>query len=71
MGMVLLSKGLGNPWEKVAKRWSGRAVANPVEPVVGRNESAEPLPAAVFEIVNDRGQIWVTTDRIIWKAKWI
>jgi len=70
-GAVFLSGDLGNHWESVAKQWSGRAVAIRVEPAVGTNESAQRSPAVVFEIVNDQGQVWVSADGRIWKAKQI
>jgi photosystem II stability/assembly factor-like uncharacterized protein len=68
-GSVFLSEDSGRHWESVAQQWSGRAVAIRVEPVVGANENAEPSAAAIFEIVNDQGQVWLSTDGRNWKAK--
>lgn len=56
-GGVFVRADAGRPWESVAKQWSGRAVA------VRRGT------AAVIELVNDRGQVWVSTDGRTWAAK--
>ncbi|MGC1462209.1 MAG: zf-HC2 domain-containing protein [Terracidiphilus sp.] len=68
-GLVFLSEDSGRHWESIALQWSGRAVAIRVEPVVGANENAEPSAAVIFEIVNDQGQVWLSTDGRNWKAK--
>jgi hypothetical protein len=68
-GGVYLSEGSGIHWESVAKQWTGRAVSVRVQPRLDEYHGAAPLPAAVFEIVNDQGQVWVSTGGRIWKAK--
>jgi hypothetical protein len=68
-GAVFLSEDSGSHWESITKQWTGRAVTIRVEPVVSARESATVSPAAVFEITNDQGQVWVSTGGRIWKAK--
>jgi photosystem II stability/assembly factor-like uncharacterized protein len=68
-GGVFLSEDGGSHWVAVAKQWSGRAVVVRLEKSSGANQGAAPPPAAVFEIANDRGQDWVSTDGRNWKAK--
>ncbi len=68
-GLVFLSEDSGISWESVAKQWSGRAVAIRVEPVMGGNERAESWRAGIFEIVNDQGQVWMSTDGRNWQSK--
>jgi photosystem II stability/assembly factor-like uncharacterized protein len=68
-GAVFHSEDSGIHWERVARQWSGRAVAVRVQSTVGANTSAAPSPNVVFEIVNDQGQVWVSRDGRIWKAK--
>ena len=68
-GSVFLSEDSESRWESVAKQWTGRAVAVRVQPAPGANDGATPATPAIFEIVNDQGQIWISTDGRIWKAK--
>ncbi len=58
-GAVFVSTDGGGHWESVARQWSGRAVTV-------RMRTNEP---AVFELVNDQAQIWVSTDGRVWTAK--
>ena len=67
-GGVFVSGDAGSHWESVAKQWSGRAVGVRLQtPEAG--ESTTYSAGAVFEIVNDQGQVWVSTDGRYWKAK--
>jgi hypothetical protein len=68
-GDVFLSEDAGGHWVGVAKQWSGRAVAVRLRPITGASAGAASLPARIFEIVNDQGLVWVSTDGKIWKAK--
>jgi hypothetical protein len=69
-GSVFLSEDSGGHWESVARQWSGQAVAVRMQAAARANPSgAAPSPEAVFEIVNDQGQVWVSTDGRTWKAK--
>jgi photosystem II stability/assembly factor-like uncharacterized protein len=65
-GAVYLSEDAGSHWESVAKQWSGRVVAVRMQTAAGL---VVPVQSAVFEIVNDRGQVWVSADGRAWKAK--
>jgi hypothetical protein len=69
-GTVFVREGSGGPWERVAKQWTGHAVAVRMQADLGVNRSGNaPSPEAVFEIVNDLSQVWVSTDGRTWKAK--
>jgi hypothetical protein len=58
-GALFVSKDSGGHWESVARQWSDQAVAVRMQ--------AE--AAGVFELVNDKGQVWMSTDGRIWTAK--
>jgi hypothetical protein len=68
-GGVFLSEDAGSHWVSVAKQWSGRAVAVRLRTKMGASADAADASAGVFEIVNDQGLVWVSTDGRIWKAK--
>ncbi len=67
-GGVFVSEGAGHDWESVAKQWSGRAVAVRLQ-TAAAGEGASRSASTIFEIVNDQGEIWVSTDGRNWKAK--
>ena len=69
MGAVYLSGDSGRHWENVATQWSGRAVAVRLQPAAEANSGTVETGPPVFEIVNDQGQIWVSTGGRIWTAK--
>ncbi len=58
-GAVFVSTDAGGHWESVARQWNGQAVAVRMQ----ANAAGE------FELVNDQGQIWLSTDGSIWTAK--
>ncbi len=58
-GSVFVNADAGSPWESVARQWSGKAVAV-------RMQSRTP---DVYELVNDQGQMWESTDGKLWTAK--
>ena len=69
-GSVFVREDSGGHWDRVAKQWTGQAVAVRMQADLGANRSASaPSPEAVFELVNDLRQVWVSTDGRIWKAK--
>jgi Putative zinc-finger len=70
VGTVFLSKDSGAHWESIARQWNGRAVAvrTPRTAKAGELGTAGG-PETVYELVNDQGQVWVSTDGRIWKAK--
>ncbi|HEV2487633.1 MAG TPA: zf-HC2 domain-containing protein [Terracidiphilus sp.] len=69
-GSVFLSEGSGGHWENVVRQWSGRAVKVRTQAAVQSSPfDATPSPDTVFEIVNDQGKVWVSTDGRTWKAK--
>jgi hypothetical protein len=61
-GTLFLSDDAGKHWEPVVQQWTGRAVE-----VRAKSALSSP-PAALFEIVNDRGQVWASADGRTWKA---
>ncbi len=63
-GAVFVREGSDGQWEAVPKQWSGLAVT-----VRLQAEDGGASPARVFEIVNDLGQVWVSTNGKIWAAK--
>ena len=65
-GGVFLSEDLGNHWGSVAKQWDGRAVTVRLQGAGAQDGST---PAAVFELVNDQGQLWASSDGKTWKAQ--
>jgi hypothetical protein len=69
LGTVYLSEDSGSDWESVANQWSGRAVSVRVQPAVDANSGALQTGPPVFVLVNDQGQVWVSTGGRIWKAK--
>jgi hypothetical protein len=69
-GSVFLSEDSGIHWESVARQWNGRAVA--VRTLVAAREGASGgsgSPETGFELVNDQGQVWASTDGKTWKIK--
>ncbi len=69
-GSVFVREGSGGHWDRVAKQWTGQAVAVRMQADLGAIRSGSaPSPEAVFELVNDLRQVWVSTDGRIWKAK--
>jgi hypothetical protein len=84
-GTLFLGEAAGSRWERVARQWTGRAVAVRIQRALDGNLSATlaggganqefsgpgaPLsPAAAFEIVNDKDLVWVSLDGRTWEAK--
>ena len=58
-GAVFASTDGGSHWENVVRQWSGQAVTV-------RTQARAP---DVYELVNDQGQMWVSTDGRVWTAK--
>jgi hypothetical protein len=58
-GAVFVSTDAGGHWESVTQQWSGQAVA------VRMQAKAR----GAYELVNDQGQLWVSTDGRVWTAK--
>lgn len=69
-GDVFLSEDSGAHWQTIARQWDGRAVAvRMVE--AGKKDEAdgkEKSPAK-FELVNDEGKVWVSSDGRTWTVK--
>jgi hypothetical protein len=71
-GTLFLSEDSGSNWLTVAQQWTGRAVVVfLVQTGAGSNSVATPggSAAAVFELMNDKNQIWASVDGKNWKAK--
>jgi hypothetical protein len=67
-GGVFVSEDAGGRWKSVTKQWSGRAVVVRLQ-VSAAGESVSTSAETVFDIVNDQGQVWVSTDGRNWKAQ--
>lgn len=84
-GALFLSEDAGNTWERVTRQWSGRAVtvrrhivANAITAATQTAEQPEavtgsavgsPVPPVFFEILNDKNQVWLSTDGRLWIAQ--
>ena len=84
-GALFLSEDSAGTWEHVSRQWTGRAVtvrmraAAPAYPsaapaagqfgVNPANNGPAPSPAPIFEILNDKSQLWFSTDGRIWLPK--
>lgn len=84
-GALFISQDDGGTWNRVLQQWRGRAVsvrrqtappaASPQAgeekklPEAAASASAVSVPVTIFEILNDQGQVWWSTDGRIWFAK--
>lgn len=74
-GTLFLSEDSGSHWEQVARQWAGRATEVRLQQTgtgstaATADQAAPPLPAAIFEIVNDKNLIWASVDGKTWKAQ--
>lgn len=71
-GAVFLSTDAGAHWDAIDRRWTGKAVEVRTQMDVNtKAESAvgEEPSQIVFELVNDQGEVWVSTDGRSWKAR--
>jgi len=80
-GRLFLSLDSGLHWQAVALQWKGKAATVRVHGAVaaGKEESiqgavtgptgAGQSAAQTFELVNDQGQLWVSTDGLTWTAE--
>jgi hypothetical protein len=84
-GTLFLTQDSGVTWRQVARQWSGRAilvrtrnladrraVTTPSAPSASASSAespAPPAPSIVFEVVNERNQVWQSADGLVWTAK--
>jgi hypothetical protein len=83
-GTLFLSQDSGRNWETVVRQWTGLATEVRIQRALNGNAAAAPndasgahdsnaseaaAPAAVFEMVNDGGLVWVSTDGLTWKPR--
>jgi hypothetical protein len=68
-GSVFLSEDAGIHWKSVEKQWEGRAIAVRVQEKPSVDGGAARSTPAVFEILNDRGEVWVSTDGRNWTLR--
>ncbi|MDR3724663.1 MAG: zf-HC2 domain-containing protein [Terracidiphilus sp.] len=80
-GTLYLSKDMCMHWQAVASQWQGKAVAVRLRGVAAADagksvqglerihEAADSFVPHTFELVNDKGQVWTSTDGLIWTAK--
>lgn len=84
VGALFLSHDFGKNWQPVERQWTGKAVkvriaqtfkaknaplSGPLEKQQAQAQAAVTIPAALFEIVNDRNAIWTSADGKTWTAK--
>lgn len=84
-GAVFARDDSGATWQRVVPRWTGRAVsvhslATPDNTAVAAPNTSPPAQSAeapppgspsvgLFELVNDKGMIWLSADGLTWSAK--
>lgn len=84
-GALFIRQDDGDTWNRVLQQWRGRAVlvrrqtappeAAPQlpdakkQPKAVASASTVSVPVTIFEILNDQGQVWWSTDGRIWFAK--
>jgi hypothetical protein len=84
-GALFLTQDSAITWRQVAPQWSGRAVLVRTRNLADRREitpsaaasesepaSDSPAPSAssvVFEVVNEKNQVWQSDDGLVWTAK--
>ena len=82
-GSLFVSEDSGATWEDVKRQWTGHAVlvrrrlheidalgaAAPESAQVAPASAGVSQPDTVFELVNDQGKVWVSTDGKIWVAR--
>lgn len=71
-GAVFLSTDAGAHWDAIDRRWTGKAVEVRAQMEVKTKAEAaagEGSSQIVFELVNDQGKVWVSTDGRSWKAR--
>jgi hypothetical protein len=64
-GTLFLSGDSGQHWEPVARQWTGRAIEVRAKSVL----SGSPATAEIFELKNDAGSTWASTDGKTWTAQ--
>jgi hypothetical protein len=76
-GTLYLSQNAGLHWQAVAAQWTGKAVTVRLrgESAAGREKAVEKAASVgesaprVFELVNDKGHLWVSSDGLTWTAE--
>jgi hypothetical protein len=64
-GTLFLSDETGEHWEPVARQWTGRAIEVRAKSVL----SGDTATAFIFELKNDAGSTWASTDGKTWTAQ--
>lgn len=76
-GTLFLSEDGGAHWQPIARQWTGRAVEVRIQPPTNLEQAPtggrateerapSPVSAPVFEISNDKHQVWTSTDGKTW-----
>jgi len=69
MGSLFLREGPGGRWQPVTTQWTGRAVLVRNLQVENEVDALQAKPAARFELMNDKLQMWTSADGRTWTAK--
>ena len=72
-GALFLSEDQGKHWQPIPTQWTGRAVLvrnmQPSTDKADALQAVQTIPAAHFELVNDKLQTWKSSDGKTWTAE--
>src|SRR6185369_12677147 len=65
-GTMYMTEDAGKSWVSITSQWTGRAVLVRTRETLAQADAVTPNNNAVFELVNDNIQTWVSSDGKIW-----
>jgi len=65
-GTMYMTEDAGKSWVSITSQWTGRAVLVRTRETPAQADAVTPNNNAVFELVNDNIQTWVSSDGKIW-----
>jgi hypothetical protein len=63
---MYMTEDAGKSWVSITSQWTGRAVLVLTRETPSQADAVTPNNNAVFELVNDNIQTWVSSDGKIW-----